>query len=272
MAHAFFANMGGFTLRRLPLEMNDRGEPHVGTPTAELVCKLEDLRDPGIFEVPSEQDIMDKSHSDIITKLLAVIQSTWLVVQSIARYNRGLAISELELITMAFVICAFVMYCFWWNKPFNVERRILVFTTSQPPQEAERVVTSQPTNRVSEVEEDFLLDVILFGSFFDPELMYMVVVYVTAGGSGILGSSAKRAKWLKTTCNDWQAKSGAGLDTQLFRLDALGEQAGRVKRFNYWRDRLVLLKQRHDDGAPPKSGSVLATTLLTAPVQSAWGH
>ncbi|KAK0715411.1 hypothetical protein B0H67DRAFT_488077, partial [Lasiosphaeris hirsuta] len=48
---------------------------------------------------------------------------SWLVINSFTRAARGLSISQLELATMAFIICALVMYGFWWNKPFNVERR-----------------------------------------------------------------------------------------------------------------------------------------------------
>jgi hypothetical protein len=68
-------------------------------------------------------DIGDKSHSDAVTKIFALVQCTWLIVHSIARAVQGLAISQLELSTMAFIVCAVVMYAFWWDKPFNVERR-----------------------------------------------------------------------------------------------------------------------------------------------------
>ena len=43
---------------------------------------------------------MDRSKADAFTKAFALIQSGWLITQSIARAARGLAITELELATM----------------------------------------------------------------------------------------------------------------------------------------------------------------------------
>lgn len=87
-----------------------------------------------------------------------------------------------------------------------------------------------------------------------------------------MGSSGKRGKWLKTTCSTWESRTGGKVDAQLLRCEALPENAKRIKRFNYWRDRLVLLKERYNRGAPGSSGNVLTKTLFTASVQSAWGH
>ncbi len=81
----------------------------------------------------TEEDIKDRSKSDAMTKLLAILQSGWLIIQSIARVAVGLAITELELTTMAFVFCALITYVLWWDKPFNAERAI-VFASSNPQQ------------------------------------------------------------------------------------------------------------------------------------------
>ncbi|KAK0652674.1 hypothetical protein B0T16DRAFT_322699 [Cercophora newfieldiana] len=89
---------------------------------------------------------------------------------------------------------------------------------------------------------------------------------------GIIGSGAKRGKWLKAACSTWEGKTGGKVDAQLLRCEALPETGRRIKKFNFWRDRLVLLKERDDKRAPPAGSSVLTTTLLTAGVQSAWGH
>jgi hypothetical protein len=39
------------------------------------------------------------------------------------RVSVGLPITQLELATMAFVVCALIMYLLWWHKPFGVESR-----------------------------------------------------------------------------------------------------------------------------------------------------
>ncbi|KUJ20689.1 uncharacterized protein LY89DRAFT_730707 [Mollisia scopiformis] len=80
--------------------------------------------------IPDEEDIKALSKRDPFTKLFAIVQSTWLVVQCIARASVGLPITQLELATIAFVFCGLVMYGLWWNKPYGVERRELVVGTT----------------------------------------------------------------------------------------------------------------------------------------------
>jgi len=72
------------------------------------------------------ESIEDRSKSDVFTKAFAIIQSTWLIVQSISRLVVGLPITELELATMAYVLCAVTMYGLWWYKPFGVEHVTVV--------------------------------------------------------------------------------------------------------------------------------------------------
>ncbi|KAF5618415.1 hypothetical protein F25303_13030 [Fusarium sp. NRRL 25303] len=80
---------------------------------------------PDMFRTP-ESEIKDLSKADVITKAFAIIQCTWLIVQSICRVAQGYTISLLELATLAFIFCAFIMHIFWWNKPFDVESRRIV--------------------------------------------------------------------------------------------------------------------------------------------------
>jgi len=74
----------------------------------------------------SEEDIKDRSKADGLTKALALFQSGWLTLQCIARTAHGLTITELELVTMAFVFCAVIAYALWWHKPFDVERKVVL--------------------------------------------------------------------------------------------------------------------------------------------------
>lgn len=77
-------------------------------------------------QIATEDDLNDRSKSDAFTKIFAIVQITWLVVQSIARVSAGLPLSQLELVTMAYVLCAVIMYSFWWYKPFLVETVTIV--------------------------------------------------------------------------------------------------------------------------------------------------
>ncbi|KAK7022781.1 hypothetical protein VNI00_016952 [Paramarasmius palmivorus] len=76
----------------------------------------------------TEDEIKDNlSHSDVITKSIAVIQTIWFIMQVIARAVDGLAITELEIITVGFAILNFGTYFLWWNKPLRVRHPVRVY-------------------------------------------------------------------------------------------------------------------------------------------------
>lgn len=70
--------------------------------------------------------ILDKSKGDSLTKGFVVIQTTWFVLQCIARGVKHLPITELEVVTLAFAALNLVTFAFWWNKPLNVRCPIIV--------------------------------------------------------------------------------------------------------------------------------------------------
>ncbi|KAJ3540686.1 hypothetical protein NM208_g4950 [Fusarium decemcellulare] len=118
MVHAFYAQMGGIAIYEIPVD-----DPAPQAPLVTLITSLEELENSGAVPDIPEQDIRDQSQADALAKAFALIQCTWLVIQSIARRSQGYAISQLELATLAFIPCALAMHIFWWNKPFGVERR-----------------------------------------------------------------------------------------------------------------------------------------------------
>ena len=109
--HGFFISMGGFNLfcegKRIPLSPK----------------RLEQLEERGWIAWPeiSEREIRDKSKGDFLSKSIAVSQTLWFVVHSIARFAQGLVVMELELITMAFVVLNVALYWAWWDKPLDVQ-------------------------------------------------------------------------------------------------------------------------------------------------------
>ncbi|KAK7015118.1 hypothetical protein VNI00_019216 [Paramarasmius palmivorus] len=80
----------------------------------------------------TEDEIMDNlSHSDSITKIIAVIQTTWFLLQIAGRAVEGLAITELEIITVGFAVLNFGTYFLWWNKPLRVRHPVRVYWRHQ---------------------------------------------------------------------------------------------------------------------------------------------
>ena len=68
----------------------------------------------------SNADLEDRSKGDIFVKGAAILQLTWLVIQMISRTSEGLAISLLEIMTLAYAVCSIVTYILLWHKPQDV--------------------------------------------------------------------------------------------------------------------------------------------------------
>lgn len=88
-----------------------------------------------MFPTITEEEIQDRSKGDGLTKVIAISQTTWFVMQSIARHVQGLVVTELEILTLAFATLNVVMYFFWWNKPLAVRYSVPVFLLQEPQQQ-----------------------------------------------------------------------------------------------------------------------------------------
>lgn len=100
--HGFFAIMGGYVdIRSRPILPTEDGLRRVRI---------------------SKKDIEDKSKSNFIARFLVLLQTTWFVLQTITRAVRHLPVTELELMTIAFVVLNVVTFYFWLDKPLDVQR------------------------------------------------------------------------------------------------------------------------------------------------------
>ncbi|KAJ7670414.1 hypothetical protein B0H14DRAFT_2657619 [Mycena olivaceomarginata] len=110
--HGFFISMGGF--------VDSNGCP---------VTTRRRLGDPeflaGIQSINVE-DIMDKSKGDALSKGLALAQGLWFCVQYFARIHQHLAVTQLEVATLAFAVVNVFIWALWWSKPLDVQRPIVV--------------------------------------------------------------------------------------------------------------------------------------------------
>ena len=78
----------------------------------------------------STADLEDRSKGDIFVKGAAVVQISWLVIQIVARASENLAVSLLEITTLAFAACAIITYILLWHKPQDVMTPTYVDATS----------------------------------------------------------------------------------------------------------------------------------------------
>ncbi|KAH9953839.1 hypothetical protein BC827DRAFT_1145267 [Russula dissimulans] len=151
ITHGFFATMGGF--------MEYEGNRPV------RVLLPEDLRSysltgNGDFPRMSKTEIEDKSKGDFISKALVVLQTGWFVVQCIARAGRGLPITELELVTVAFAALNLAIYLLWWDKPLNVKCGVRVYkkrSTEEPVDDGDVVKVTKVVKFVPHLVRFLLL-------------------------------------------------------------------------------------------------------------------
>ena len=134
--HGFFIIMGGFhlfkhgrtqeTSNAIPISHEDDIPLH---PLAAIHLYGDNTLDIDFssFTVPTEAEIKDRGKSDWLAKSLVLLQTSWFVMQCIARAIKHLPITHLEIMTLAYAAMNFVMYFFWWNKPLNVNRPVRVF-------------------------------------------------------------------------------------------------------------------------------------------------
>ena len=109
LTHCFFANMGGFYY--------EHGESRFPLTAPQIAAQ------PNGFDSPEmrEEDIQDKSKRDWFAKGVAALQFSQLFLSLIVRTAQGLHFSQLEVITLGFVVCGALIYLIYLSKPQNVE-------------------------------------------------------------------------------------------------------------------------------------------------------
>ena len=137
MAHGFFIIMGGFHLFEHSSEAasnDDRGISQEDDEPLHPLRASDFVQCDGYesFIMPTKVEIQEKGKSDWLAKSLVLLQTSWFVMQCIARGIEHLPVTHLEIVTLAYAAMNFVIYIFWWNKPLNVNRPTRVFRKSEP--------------------------------------------------------------------------------------------------------------------------------------------
>lgn len=74
----------------------------------------------GVFPDISHGTISDKSKANLLGKGLVCMQVIWFLIQCIARATVGFPLALLEVHTMVHVVCALLMYAFWWEVSLEI--------------------------------------------------------------------------------------------------------------------------------------------------------
>lgn len=84
-----------------------------------------------ILNIPASE-LTDKSKFDILGTTVAFVQALWFCAQAIARIQQHLAVSLLEVSTVAHVVMSVFTLTLWWQKPQSVSRGHTILHTPTP--------------------------------------------------------------------------------------------------------------------------------------------
>jgi len=125
LAHGHLLGMGGFTLIDPDLRTANPKDQNAQVLT---IDRFEGLIS-GVcdFNLLAETDIQDRSKGDVLFKLIAILQTSWFIIQCIARHQQHLALTELELVTLALASLNAVTFAIWWHKPLGVQEPVKIY-------------------------------------------------------------------------------------------------------------------------------------------------
>src|SRR6266540_6176813 len=111
----------------------------LGLPFHEHYYRWQDLKTaqaPQIaFPTITAAEICDKARGDFLSTAIVILQMLWFIIQCIARSKQGLALTELELVTLALASLNGVVYFLWWNKPLGVNEPVKLYRRGKGPAE-----------------------------------------------------------------------------------------------------------------------------------------
>ena len=136
--HGFFIIMGGFHLFKEGTS-NDQGASHEDD-EPQYPLRASDLVKCDVYKsfiMPTKAEIRDRGKRHWLSKALVLFQTSWFVLQCIARAREHLPITHFEIVTVAYVAVNFVTFIVWWDKPLNVDRPVRVFLKQTQPYETQ---------------------------------------------------------------------------------------------------------------------------------------
>ena len=141
LEHGFYIEMGGYELVSELGEGRDLPSGFKGRVTPQAAIELDKNN---LLEQPSLELINDQSKSDILAKFLVCLQTSWMVIQCIARVAQSLPLTLLELHTVMNAICAFFIYCLWLKKPHDVRVPTYIGVNDERLKKLKDIVNGSP--------------------------------------------------------------------------------------------------------------------------------
>lgn len=115
--------MGGFAFDLDVSDLDERKNPGLLVLTPRGVKLLAEC---GYLPNISEEEILDKSKTDCLGRLISLLQAIWMLAQILGRVGASLPVTLLEVNTLAHVLCALIMFFLWWKKPKQINEPTLL--------------------------------------------------------------------------------------------------------------------------------------------------
>lgn len=115
--------MGGFALDLDVSDLDERKKPGLLVLTPRGVKLLAEC---GYLPNISEEEILDKSKTDCLGRLISLLQAIWMLAQTLGRVAANLPVTLLEVNTLAHVLCALIIFFLWWKKPKQINEPTLL--------------------------------------------------------------------------------------------------------------------------------------------------
>ncbi|KAJ6142837.1 hypothetical protein N7471_002290 [Penicillium samsonianum] len=74
-----------------------------------------------------DRDVEDRAKADSLGKTFTVLQTSWFLVNIIARWANSLPVSPIELATVAYIACGILLYAMWWYNPKDMTTPITIY-------------------------------------------------------------------------------------------------------------------------------------------------
>lgn len=93
--------------------------------TLEMLREL--VKDPEFKIRMTEDAITDKSKGDALSKSIFILQTSWFIIQCIARRVQGFDLTQLELTTLALASLNGITFILWWHKPLGAQAPVHMY-------------------------------------------------------------------------------------------------------------------------------------------------
>jgi len=95
------------------------------------------------IDMPTDDEILDKSKQDILVKVFALLQTIWFIAVTLFRFQSDfLFATEIEVVTFTFASVSFFTNLIWWSKPKDVD--IPFLSDPKPPAVSPKKDTLSP--------------------------------------------------------------------------------------------------------------------------------